>query len=413
MRMRPQQLLHQLFQAAVASAHPSHAVPPHLPRKPKGRTVVVGAGKASAAMAQTLEQHWDGPLSGVVVTRYGYALPCRQIRILEAGHPVPDQAGLAASHAILDAVSNLSGDDLVIALISGGGSALLTLPRPPLRLEEKMETNRILLNGGVPIHGINTIRKQLSAIKGGKLALAAAPARVVTLAISDVPGDDAATIASGPTVADHSSAAEALELVERYRLTLPAAVMALLNRAAMAPPAARDDRFDHCTTTIIARPAEGLEAAATVARHAGYRVVLLGDRIEGEARTVAAAHAELARNAPAGTLLLSGGELTVTHSGSGVGGPNTEYALALALALRGRHNIHALACDSDGIDGTTESAGAMVTPDTLKRAQQLGADPAAHLASHNSAPFFKRLGDLVVTGPTFTNINDFRAVLID
>ncbi len=364
-------------------------------------------------MAHTLEQHWNGPLSGAVVTRYGYACPCKQIEILEAGHPLPDQRGIAASRTILQALSDLTAEDLVIVLISGGGSALLTLPAPGFTLQEKIDLNQQLLNSGAPIHLLNAIRKRLSAVKGGRLALAAEPAKVLTLAISDVPGDHLSTIASGPTVADTSSSAETLLQIQQHGLKLPDKVMHYLRQSEAELPSPDHPQFSRCTTHLIARPQSSLEAAAKVGQEAGYRVQIIGDAIEGEAREVAALHAKLAREQPPGTILLSGGELTVTHPNSGAGGPNTEYALALALALQSEPDVHAIACDTDGIDGSEDNAGAQIDSATLQRASIKGLNPEKLLTNHNSYHFFKPLEDLIITGPTYTNINDFRAILIE
>jgi hydroxypyruvate reductase len=411
--MTPDQLLRAMFDAAVAAAQPDLCVPAHLPAPPKGRTIVVGAGKASAAMARALERHWPTPLQGLVVTRYGHAVPCKHIEIVEAAHPVPDTAGRDAAQRILDRVSNLTADDLVITLISGGGSSLLTLPAPGLTLADKQAVNAALLKSGAPIDAMNCVRKHLSAIKGGRLARAAAPARLEALIISDVPGDDPAIIASGPTVPDPTSFADARHVIERYGISLPAAVQAHLDAAADESPKPDDPCFTHAFAHLIATPAMALTAAAKVAEGAGYTVDPLGDALEGEARSVAAEHAERARAAAPGTIILSGGELTVTLGGQGRGGPNGEYALALALALDGVAGIHAMACDTDGIDGSEDNAGALIGPGTLARAAAAGSDPSAALAANDSYSVFAALDDLVITGPTHTNVNDFRAILIE
>lgn len=411
--MTPDQLLRAMFDAAVAAAQPDLCVPAHLPAPPKGRTVVVGAGKASAAMAGALERHWPTPLDGLVVTRCGHAVPCKHIEIVEAAHPVPDAAGRDAAQRILDLVSDLTADDLVITLISGGGSSLLILPAPGLTLADKQAVNTALLKSGAPIDAMNCVRKHLSAIKGGRLARAAAPARLEALIISDVPGDDPAIIASGPTVPDPTSFADARNVIERYDVSLPSAVQAHLETAADESPKPGDPCFANAAARLIATPAMALAAAAKVAEDAGYTVDLLGDAIEGEARTVAAEHAERARAAAPGTIILSGGELTVTLNGKGRGGPNAEYALSLALALNGADGINAMACDTDGIDGSEDNAGARIGPDTLKRATANGVDPSAALAANDSYSVFATLDDLVVTGPTHTNVNDFRAILIE
>ncbi len=408
-----------LFQTAVDAAQPTLCLPKHLPLRPKGRTIVIGAGKASAAMARVVEQHWDGPLSGLVVTRYDHAVPCEQIEIVEAAHPVPDAAGAAAAWRILETVQGLTADDLVLCLISGGGSALMTLPADGLTLDDKQAVNRALLRSGANITEMNCVRKHLSAVKGGRLAIAAAPARVVTLSISDVPGDDPAVIASGPTVADATTYEDAREILVRYGVKAPPAVEACLRAAADETPKPGDPRLDRCETVLIATPQASLEAAAEKARQAGITPIILGDAIEGESRDVGYVHAAIARQvarhgqpgqAPA--VLLSGGETTVTMQGKGRGGRNGEFALAMAIALDGDSGIHAIACDTDGIDGSEDNAGAYVSPDTLQRALKTGLNPRGHLADNDAYGFFEPIGDLVKTGPTLTNVNDFRAVLI-
>ncbi len=409
----PKILLRQLFDAAVASAQSAVCLPQHLPEPPKGRTVVVGAGKASAAMARAFEAAWPGPLSGVVVTRYGYATDCERIEVLEAAHPTPDESGVLATRRILQAVSGLTEDDLVVALISGGGSALLTCPPEPLSLADKIAVNQALLDSGAPIHAMNCVRKHLSLVKGGRLALAAAPAQVVTLLISDVPGDDLATIASGPTTPDSTTRQQALAIIRQYRMPVPNSVVQYLTSSAAESPKPDNVLFARCATRVIAAPGMMLEQAAEVARNAGYRVEILGDDLEGEAREVARRHAELAMKTEPGVILLSGGELTVTHPGKGQGGPNTEYALALVKYLDGREGIHAIACDTDGIDGSADNAGAYIDPTTLSRARQLGLQADDYLNTHNAAVYFRYLNDLVVSGPTRTNVNDFRAVMCE
>jgi hydroxypyruvate reductase len=412
----PRDLLRALFDAAMRRALPAMSLPPHLPAPPKGRLIVVGAGKASAAMAKVVEDHWPGPLSGVVVTRYGHSVPCERIEVLEASHPVPDAAGVAAARKILATVQGLGPDDLVLALISGGASALLVLPAPGITLEEKQAINKALLRSGATIAEMNCVRKHLSAIKGGRLAAAAAPARVVTAMISDVPGDDPAVIGSGPTVPDPTTHAEALAILRKYRIEASRAVLARLSSVADETPKPGAACFQGAEWRMTVTPRDALEAAAAVARDAGYRVEILGDAIEGEAREVAAEQAALAcRLAGTGekVVLLSGGETTVTVRGHGRGGRNTEYLLALALALDGTPGISAIAGDTDGIDGTEDNAGAIVAPDTLARARALGVDPVAHLDGNDAYGFFQALGDLVVTGPSLTNVNDFRAILIE
>ncbi len=420
MRPSPQTLLKSLFQAALAAADPLVAVPPHLPAPPRGRTVVVGAGKAAAAMAKAVEEHWSGPLEGLVVTRYGHGLPCRRIEVVEAAHPVPDAAGRAAAGRILERVRGLGADDLVLVLMSGGASALLTLPAPGLTLEDKQATVRALLKSGAAIGEMNTVRKHLSAIKGGRLALAAAPARLLALAISDVPGDDFSIIGSGPTVPDASSFADARAVLETYAIEPPEAVRRHLAAAAEETPKPGDRRLAHAHAVLIARPQDALDAAATVAWRAGVRPLILGDALEGEAREVGRAMAGIAlsvrrhgRPVPAPAVLLSGGETTVTVTGGGRGGRNLEFLLALALALDGAEGIHALAADTDGIDGTEEVAGALLGPGTLARARAGGLDPKRSLRDNDAWPVFAAAGSLIETGPTRTNVNDFRAIFID
>jgi glycerate 2-kinase len=412
-------LLQALFAAAIAAASPALVLPRHLPPPPRGRTIVVGAGKAAAAMAQAVERHWHGTLSGLVVTRYGHAAPCRQIEVVEAGHPVPDAAGRDAAGRTLAAVQRLTADDLVLCLISGGGSALLTLPAPGVAFDEKQAVTRALLASGATIAEFNCVRKHLSAIKGGRLAAAAAPARLVALIISDVPGDDPAIIASGPTVPDPTTRQEARAILDRYRVPVPPSIRRHLASDAAETPKPDDPRLARAEWQLIATPQDALEAAAVLARRQGLTPVILGNAIEGEARNVALVHAGIARQvarhgqpAPAPAVLLSGGETTVRVTGSGRGGRNAEFLLALALALGGEPRIHALAGDTDGIDGSEDNAGAIIRPDTLARAGLAGLDPAALLADNDAYRFFAGLDDLVVTGPTLTNVNDFRAILI-
>lgn len=408
-------LLRAMFDAAVAAADPAICLPPHLPQPPTGRTLVVGAGKAAAAMARAVEKAWPGPLSGLVVTRYGHAVKTERIRVIEASHPVPDAAGRDAAAEILQLVQELSDDDLVLVLMSGGASALLSLPLPGLTLEDKQAVNRDLLRCGAPIDEMNTVRKHLSAIKGGRLAAAAAPAAVHGLLISDVPGDDPSVIGSGPTVADPTTYADAREIVARYGITPPPAVTSALAEAREDTPKPGDPRLAKVRNTLIARPQQSLEAAAAVARQAGLAVEILGDALEGEARTLGAEHAALARQRCAGgtpTVLLSGGETTVTVHGNGRGGRNVEYLLGLALTLDGAPGIAAIACDTDGIDGTEDNAGAIVMPDTLARTRAAGQDAAARLADNDAYTLFGAVDDLVISGPTLTNVNDFRAILV-
>lgn len=406
-------LLKDLFSTAVAAADPALRVPPFLPTPPKGRTLVVGAGKASAAMALAVEAHWSGPISGLVITRYGHGAPCRKIEIVEASHPVPDASGRDAALRIGELVKGLTPDDLVLCLISGGGSALLAAPAPGLTLEDKQNVNRQLLSCGAPISEMNCVRKHLSALKGGRLAAAAFPAQIVSLVISDVPGDDPAIVASGPTVPDPTTREDALVILRKYKFDLPAHVWAFLETPAAETPKPGDPRFAKVRTEMIAAPAQSLAAAAKIASAAGYRVIDLGDRIEGEARDVAREQAAQALATKGPAVILSGGETTVTLKGKGRGGRNAEYALALAIALDGKANISAIAGDTDGIDGSEDNAGALVMPDTLARARAKGIDAAACLANNDAYGFFDKIGDLVVTGPTRTNVNDFRAILIE
>jgi hydroxypyruvate reductase len=412
-------LLLEMFQAAVSAAAPALCVPPHLPPRPKGRTIVVGAGKAAAAMAAAVEAHWDGPLEGLVVTRYGHGVPCRHIEVVEASHPVPDAAGSKVAGRIFDKVRGLTAEDLVLVLMSGGGSALLALPADNITLADKQAINRALLACGASIVEMNTVRKHLSAIKGGRLAVAAAPAQVVTLAISDVPGDDISVIASGPTVPDASTREEALAVLTKYGIAVPPAVLAHLNDPIAETPKPGDARLSNATNRLVATPQTSLEAAARVARNAGLAAVILGNAIEGEAHDVGIVHAGMARQcgewgqpAEIPCALISGGETTVTVRGKGRGGRNAEFLLSFGIAADGRCGIWALAGDTDGIDGSEDNAGAIVTPDTLARARQAGIDCKARLADNDAYAVFAALGDLVVTGPTHTNVNDFRVALI-
>jgi hydroxypyruvate reductase len=408
-----------MFDAAIASAQAAVCVAPHLPDPPRGRLIVVGAGKASAAMARAVEKNWRGPLSGLVVTRYGYAVPCKQIEIAEAAHPVPDAAGMRAAERILELVANLGEDDLVLCLISGGGSALLPLPAKGLTLDLKQDVSRALLASGASISEINCVRRHLSAIKGGRLAAACHPARVLTLLISDVPGDRPVDIASGPTVGDPTTSADALNIVRRYDIELPRAVLDLLQSGRAESVKPDDPRLRHAAVRTIATPQLALEAAAAVGREAGIAVHILSDAIEGEARDVGKVFAGMARQIadrrqPFGApcVLLSGGETTVTVRGSGQGGRNVEYLLSLAIALEGHPGIHALAGDTDGVDGREEIAGGYLGPRSISRAESLGLKPKDMLANNDAHSFFKALGDSVITGPTLTNVNDFRAILI-
>ena len=376
---------------------------------------MIGAGKAAAAMARAVELAWPHPLSGLVVTRDGHAVECDRIEVIEAAHPVPDQRGLEASQRMLAIVEGLTEADLVICLLSGGASSLLAFPAPGITLEDKQNVTRALLRSGARIDEINVVRKHLSAVKGGRLAAAAHPARVLTLAISDVPGDDPAIIGSGPTVADPSNFADARDVLARYGIGAPPAVSSRFEEAADETPKPDDPRLSRSDIVIVARPCDSLEAAAALARQAGITPVLLGDALEGEARQCAILHAgaagQIARDGRT-AVILSGGETTVTVRGAGRGGRNAEFALALALALDGAPGIHAIACDTDGIDGTEDNAGALIDPTTLTRAERENLNPLQMLEENNSYEFFKELRDLVITGPTRTNVNDFRAVLV-
>jgi len=415
----PGSVLRAMFDAAIAAAQPALCVPPHLPAPPKGRLVVIGAGKASAAMARAVEDHWPGELSGLVVTRYGYAVPCQRIEIVEAAHPVPDAAGALAARRMLETVEGLTTDDLVLCLISGGGSSLLPLALPGLSLADKQALNRALLASGATISEVNCVRRHLSAIKGGRLAAACSPARVVNLLLSDVPGDHPRDIASGPTVADPSTCADALDILRRYAIDVPPRALFLLESGEGETLKPGDPRLPDIETRFVATPQMALEAAAAVAKDSGLRPYILGDAIEGEARevarTIAGISLQVARRrqpVPGPCVLLSGGETTVTVRGSGRGGRNVEFMLSLAIALNGEPGIHALAGDTDGVDGQEEIAGALLTPDTLSRAWSQGLSPRRYLDNNDGHGFFESLGDSVMTGPTFTNVNDFRAIVI-
>ena len=428
----PALFLRHLFDAAVARAQPHLNMPACLPAAPRGRTLVLGAGKAAGAMAHALEALWpsDAPLSGLVVTRYHHTPPRpaglpQRIEVLEASHPVPDDAGLKASERMMALCQGLTADDLVIGLISGGGSALLTLPAEGLTLADKQQINRELLESGAHILEMNTVRKHLSRIKGGRLAAACHPASLVTLTISDVPGDDPAVIASGPTVPDASTCSQAIAILERYRIALPEPVWAALRTGVLETPKPADSVFQGHSVQMLATPQQSLQAAAEVARLAGLNVYVLSDEIEGESREVGKVHAALARAAARGEgpfqkpcVILSGGETTVTvrpqaaDAPRGKGGRAGEFCLGLAVGLQGQVGVWGLAADTDGIDGVEDNAGAVVTPDTLARADALGLKPSVYMDRNDSYRFFEALGDLVVTGPTHTNVNDFRAILV-
>lgn len=416
----PHLLFKAMFNAAVSAADPARVMRDFLPEKPKGRTIIIGAGKASAQMAAAFEAVWDGPLEGVVVTRYGYGTPCQHIEVLEAAHPLPDQAGFVATQRLFAAVDGLTADDLVVALISGGGSALLPSPPPGMSLDDEIAINEALLACGAPIAAMNTLRKHLSDIKGGRLALAAYPAKVVTLVVSDIPGDNPAFVASGPTVADRASRREALDIVDAYRLQLPEAAMRHLQSAQADAPSPDDPRLANHEVHVIASAARSLEAAAHEAGQHGIKAVILSDAIEGEARDVGSVHAAIAREIAVHdrpfakpVVLLSGGETTVTlRDKSGVGGRNTEFLLALALAIEGVEGIYAFAADSDGIDGKGDNAGAFADWRSAAQMRQAGIDPRAALARNDAATAFAAINSLFAPGPTGTNVNDIRAVLV-
>ncbi|MCW8916302.1 MAG: glycerate kinase [Magnetovibrio sp.] len=415
-------LLQKMFQAAVFAALPMQCVASHLPERPKGRTIVVGAGKAAAAMAQAVEHEWGGDgLSGLVITRYDHDVPTDFIEVVEASHPVPDHAGQEASQRILDMVWGLTPDDLVLCLISGGGSALMSLPARGVTLEDKQVVTDELLRSGATISEINCVRKHLSAIKGGRLATACYPAQVVSLIISDVPGDDLSVIASGPTVGDNTTLADAKLVFDKYQIEMPINVQRLFETKPPETPSLSDYRLEHVTNTLIATPQMSLEVAANIAKESGYIPLIMSDCLEGEATHMARGHAAIIREivndshiikCPA--VILSGGEATVTlgHT-AGRGGPNAEFLLALMIALDGLEGVSALACDTDGIDGSEDNAGARIGPDSLKRAQALGLNPQTYLDHHDAYTFFEAMGDLVITGPTQTNVNDFRAIVVE
>ncbi len=419
MTLDPKAFLTSIFEAAVAAADPERTIRANLPAKPKGRTIVIGAGKGSAQMAAAFEKAWDGPIDGLVVTRYGYAAPCERIEIIEAAHPVPDEAGLTASKRLLEKVSGLTKDDLVVALISGGGSALLPSPAPGLTLADEIAVNEALLASGAPIAAMNTIRKHVSTIKGGRLAAAAYPAKVVSLVVSDIPGDDPALVASGPTIPGEGSRAEALDFVKAYAMKLPDAVMAHLNSPEADAPEVGDPRFAGNKVHLVASAAVSLEAAAAEAKRQGIEAVILSDSIEGEAREVGSVHAALAREVASRNrpfqkpvLILSGGETTVTLRAKGKGGRNSEFLLAFAIGINGFDGIHALAADTDGIDGSENNAGAFADGSTVARMRAAGVDAKAMLAGNNAWTAFHAVGDLFVPGPTGTNVNDLRAILV-
>ncbi|TPI30612.1 glycerate kinase [Mesorhizobium sp. B3-2-1] len=415
----PKAFLTSIFNAAVAAADPERTIRDHLPARPRGRTIVIGAGKGSPQMAAAFEKVWDGPIEGLVVTRYGYGAQCERIEIIEAAHPVPDAAGLEASRRLLEKVRGLTADDLVVALISGGGSALLPSPAAGLTLADEIAVNEALLASGAPIAAMNTIRKHLSTIKGGRLAAAAWPAKVVSLVVSDIPGDNPALVASGPTVPDTGSREDALASISAYGMNLPDAVMAHIRSPGADAPDPDDQRFSRNEVHLIASAGVSLEAAAVEARRQGIEAVILSDAIEGEAREVGGVHAAIARevatrNRPfqKPVLILSGGETTVTLRAKGKGGRNSEFLLAFAIGISGMDGIHALAADTDGIDGSENNAGAFADGSTVSRMRAAGVDAKAMLAGNNAWTAFNAVGDLFVPGPTGTNVNDLRAILV-
>jgi len=415
----PKQFLFDLFNSALSAVSAEKCLPPFLPPPPRGKTLVIGAGKAAAAMAKVVEDHWSGELSGLVVTRYGHSVECQQIDVVEAAHPVPDSAGCQAAKRMMNLVQGLTEDDLVLCLISGGGSALLTLPAEGISLKQKQAINKALLKSGACISEINCVRKHLSQIKGGRLALACAPARIITLLISDVPGDDVTMVASGPTFPDATTRAEALAILLKYAVSIPSNIEQHLLSETGETPKPEDARFAGNSYALIATAQDALEAAARFASQAGITPYILSNNIEGEARDIGTMHAAIAQqiaqfNQPVQKpcVLLSGGETTVTVRGSGRGGRNTEFLLSIALALDGQRDIYAIACDTDGIDGTEDNAGAILKPDCLARAAKLELNAKTSLANNDGYTFFSALSDLVVSGPTRTNVNDFRAVLV-
>tara|TARA_B100000686_G_C16703753_1_gene924995 strand:+ start:252 stop:1520 length:1269 start_codon:yes stop_codon:yes gene_type:complete len=419
--MEPRKFLNTLFEIAVARAQPRQCVPPFLSKLDfsSGRILVFGAGKASAAMAHTVEQYTSAALEGLVITRYGHAVDCQQIQIVEAGHPIPDKQGMSAAASMLETASALTEKDSVLCLISGGGSSLLSLPASGLSLKDKQEITFILLKCGATIHEINCVRKHLSAIKGGRLAVECSPAPLLTLIVSDVSGDDLSVIASGPTVADPSTFDDALKILTKYNISEPKSVLKYLKNATDETPKPGDLRLQNVENYLIATPKQSLQAASQAVIEAGIKPIILGDSLEGESRDAGEMHAEMAlqiqkKGIPVSppAVILSGGETSVTVKGTGLGGPNTEFTLALLKELQGQKGIWAIACDTDGIDGTGDNAGALISPESFKKAEKLGLNPSDYLSNNDSYSFFHELGELISPGPTMTNVNDFRAVLI-
>ena len=419
MRKTDKQFLSELFFAAVSAADPKRIIKENLPDRPKGRTVVVGAGKGVAQLAQAFESYWDSPLSGVVVTRYGFAAKCKKIKVMEAAHPIPDRAGMVATKEIISAVQGLTPEDLVVALFCGGGSALLPAPPKNFSLEDEQTLNTVLLKSGAPISVMNSIRKRFSRIKGGQLALAASPARVVSLIVSDVPGDDPAQVASGPTVPDKTSHEEAIAGINTYNIQIPKKILTQICNPSFKTPNPDSNFFKENHVEVIASSSISLHAAAKYSEEKRIPAVILSDRIEGESREVAKVHAAIAQEVSRNNhpfqkpvVVLSGGETTVTVLGSGKGGPNTEFMLSFGLAIEGENDICALAADTDGIDGTETNAGAFVCGDSISRLRNLGIDPANYINNNDAWTAFNELGDLFITEPTGTNVNDFRAILV-
>lgn len=417
--IRPRELLERMLTAAIDAAQPEHCLPRHLPTKPEGRVIVLGAGKASAAMAKVVEKNWDGELSGLVVTRHGYEVACKHIEIVQASHPVPDEIGLDTAKRMMSMVEGLTEKDLVLCLISGGGSALLPLPMEGLTLADKQQLNKALLASGATISEINCVRRHLSAIKGGRLAAACHPARVVTLLVSDVPGDNPMDIASGPTVPDTTTCADALAILKRYKINVPPAALTALQNGKAESVKPSDPRLKNASFRMIATPQKSLEAAARVAERFGIRSYILGSSLEAEAKELGKMMAGMALQVARHRqpfmppcIILSGGETTVTVKGKGRGGRNVEFLLSLALGLQGHPGIFAMAADTDGVDGTEEIAGAFVLPNTLQRAFGLGFMPSETLENNDAHTLFSKLGDNIITGPTRTNVNDFRAILV-
>jgi hydroxypyruvate reductase len=419
MSINPEEFLKEMFFETLKSVKGNEKLAKLLPEPPRGKTLVLGAGKGAASMAKTVEENWEGDISGLVVTRYGHKIETSKIEVVEAAHPNPDKEGKKAAERIIKMAEGLGKDDLLICLISGGGSALLSLPAKGIPLEDKRRINSQLLKSGANIAEINSVRKHLSAIKGGRLAEAAYPARVISYLISDVPGDDPSVIASGPTVADPTTYADALRVLKKYSITPPKSVLQRLEKAEDETPKEGSKFLDKSVLVMLATPQDALDTAAEFAKSKGINSIILGNAIEGEAKDVAKVHAGIVKQIISEgqpikkpCVILSGGETTVTVRGNGRGGRNVEFALGLTLALKGTDNVYAISCDTDGIDGMEDHAGAFISPDTLKRATEKGLDAAEHLSNNDAYTFFEKLHNLIITGPTLTNVNDFRAILI-